>query len=311
MPIPLMSRIIRQVSWVRHIKGGLRGMIYLAPMASIGDDIVISNAGSKFHCDFGSYIEWRIYHCKGYEGSEIALFTALFDSDSCLLDIGANIGNHTLSFSRRVRSVHAFEPNPEIFQRLQGNISLNGTTNVFANGFALGRQNGLLAFYAPTAKEGPQGTNMGMGTFVCEEAPHPHKIINLQVVIGDQYIDAQEVPRIDGMKVDVQGFELDVLTGLSRTLERDQPIVWMECSTATLKAISQMPQGLRQIIPYAYKLQCFRTNYIGGLIHQTQLVELGDSMDPPFTGNFVIVPHSRLQRRVAIESTGRRNRADA
>jgi FkbM family methyltransferase len=290
MPALLTSKIIRQLSWIRQIKGGLKGMLYLSPVRSAAEDFIVDNAGLKFHCNLSSYIEWHMYHFKEYEGSEIALFMSLFKPNSCLLDIGSNIGNHALSFARHVRSVHGFEPNPEIFERLQRNVLLNGATNVVANCVGLGRQNGELNFYAPTTRAGVQGTNMGMGTFVYDEAPHPHKVITLPILVGDDYVDARKLPRVDGIKIDVQGLEIDVLSGLSRTLERDQPIIWVECSTSTLKAIRQLPRGLKQIVPYAYKLNYFQTTYISGLIHKIKLVEVGDTHDPPFTGDFVLVP---------------------
>jgi FkbM family methyltransferase len=290
MPAPLISNIIRQISWIRNIRGGLRGMLYLAPVSRNGDDFVIDNAGLNFYCDLSSYVEWHMYHFKQYEGRKIALFMSLFSPDSCLFDIGANIGNHTLNFSRHVQSVHGFEPNPEIFERLQRNLALNGTTNIVANRVGLAQQNGQMNFYAPIASEGQYGANMGSGTFIYDEAPHPHKVLNLPIFVGDDYVDAHKLLRVDGMKIDVQGFEIDVLSGLSRTLERHEPIIWMECSTSTLNAISELPQGLRQIVPYAYKLKYFQTSYTLGLFHKTELVEVGDFRDPPFTGDFVILP---------------------
>lgn len=153
--------------------------------------------------------------------------------DAVALDIGANIGNHTLVMSRHARQVLAFEPQPEVFQILSRNIEANGITNVRAHPVGLSDCNDSLVLY--TNLEG----NSGGSTFNPKRRPGHHLKVRSEVRIGDEFLASQGVDRVDLIKIDVEGYELEVLKGLAKTIREHQPIVVIEWNDGPAKRRAQ------------------------------------------------------------------------
>jgi len=131
------------------------------------------------------------------------------------LDIGANIGNHTLYFSRRFRFVHAFEPNPTTYYLLKFNVS--GLPNALAHNVGLGDEKGVFKLF-----ENP--TNAGGSTIVSGETTEDA----VDVVV--ERLDDCELDR-DGLcfiKLDVEAFEANVIRGGSGVISRHEPLIVME-----------------------------------------------------------------------------------
>lgn len=136
-----------------------------------------------------------------------------------LLDVGANIGNHALYLGDRFEHVHCFEPNPEAARRLRKNLSLNHVTKITVHEIGLGETSGSLPF----SPAGPG--HLGEGSF-SHSATHGQ--VMLTVRRGDDYLAEQSIDDIDFIKVDVEGFEREVLRGLQKTIEQNRPIVAFE-----------------------------------------------------------------------------------
>lgn len=144
-----------------------------------------------------------------------------------VLDIGANIGLVTLRLSKRVGRtgiVHAFEPNPQPASKLASSIVASDVSNVRVHQTALGSKDAILPLTIPAG-------NVGMGS-----------------LIGDFQGETVEVPvrRLDDfdlgpvafVKMDVEGFEDQVLLGAERTLRQSPPkVILFEQNTATGTAI--------------------------------------------------------------------------
>jgi FkbM family methyltransferase len=162
-----------------------------------------------------------------------------------VLDIGANVGTHSLAFARHFRHVHAFEPNPQLWESFARNIDLNDLGNVSLHKTGLGDQEADLPFYLIEKK------NYGLGTFsTAEQYDLPlEEVGRMKVATGDGYTELAGIGPVDAIKIDVQGFELEVLTGLSRVLERDRPFVWMEIGADTAATVETL-QSLRNRFPF-------------------------------------------------------------
>jgi FkbM family methyltransferase len=199
-----------------------------------------------------------MYVLGGYEEKRIGLFKAEVPRGGVLLDIGANIGNHALALSDHFDEIHAFEPNPDVFERLVGNVARNPGVPIQAVNAGLGAEAGALTFYRPVA----DATNRGTGTFVRAQAPEQFSETQLPVMTGDDYVEAKLGGRkVAAIKIDVQGFEPDVLRGLTRTIERDRPAIWIEVTPAT-------QAGLAAALPrYPTRLRAFVNERKFGLIN--------------------------------------------
>ena len=139
----------------------------------------------------------------------------------CCVDVGANIGNHCLYFSRRFDKVLAFEPNPLAVDLLRWNLRANSIRNVTVHAVGLAEQ-------PSTATMSIVDRNLGASHLDAQPTVDSPGCEHVQVTLarGDDLLLAEEV--VDLIKIDVEGFELDVLRGLHSTLERHRPIVLAE-----------------------------------------------------------------------------------
>lgn len=132
------------------------------------------------------------------------------------LDIGANIGNHALFFGGRFRAVHAFEPNPAAYHLLAFNARL--APNVIAHPIGLGETRAAVQLNQDL-------DNMGASSIRYAPAGNASS-----VQIEVHRLDELELP-LDGlcfMKVDVEGFEPQVLRGGLQVIAKHQPVIVME-----------------------------------------------------------------------------------
>ena len=140
------------------------------------------------------------------------------------IDVGANTGQHSLFMSQYVKEVHAFEPYPSVAERFRDMVALNRLRNITIHQVGLGRSNESLPFYEPDA------SNPASGSFVNNFFILNHKqpSLNLQLVVGDQYLAARGVTDVTLIKVDVEGFERFALQGMRGILTQDRPVVVFE-----------------------------------------------------------------------------------
>jgi FkbM family methyltransferase len=134
------------------------------------------------------------------------------------LDIGSNIGNHAIYLHDCFQSIHCFDPNPVVVQRLRDNISLNPIGNIHVHAVGLSDRTDALEFEIDRF-------DLGSSHFVEKAA---EGTISLPVVIGDEYVENLKLSKIDFIKIDVEGHEPHVFAGLARTIARHRPIVAFE-----------------------------------------------------------------------------------
>ena len=130
--------------------------------------------GLKFDADTRQLIDWNLLFHGDYEPHMRRLFNRLTGPGGVALDVGANVGAHTLTLSRLVGAaghVLAFEPNPAIRKRLQANIELNGMSQVSVYAQALAEENGCLQLRVPKAGSA-ESSNPGLASLVALETPH-------------------------------------------------------------------------------------------------------------------------------------------
>jgi FkbM family methyltransferase len=130
------------------------------------------------------------------------------------VDIGANIGNHSVYFSDYFEQVYSFEPNPRTFAVLALNAEL--ATNVKC--FNVGISNA-----AGTAALDSSAGNVG-GARIVEAATgtsRPIKLQTLDAVLGDAH-------NVKLIKVDVEGHEYQALLGAERIIRGNRPLVLFE-----------------------------------------------------------------------------------
>ena len=164
-------------------------------------------------------VQREIYYSKSfYEYDYIPYFEKyLVSSKSVVVDVGANIGNHTLIFSSvlNVKLVHSFEPMPDTFKILQKNTELNNLQNVVLNNLAVGSRDA----YAVASVYNPN--DLGGTNVMYQDGG------NLPVISLDNYFsDKPQLPSL--IKIDVEGFELEVLKGGTQIISKAKPVIFIE-----------------------------------------------------------------------------------
>ncbi len=173
-------------------------------------------SGILFRLNPPEYVDSSIYTEGLFELNELRFMGKSFKGRT-LLDVGANIGNHALYLSRNFDTVHCFEPNPIALSRLRDNVALN-KSNIIIHEVGLGTKDDNLPFYpAP-------GDNLGGGGF----KPNGVSTAVLPIRRGDTYLSSKDITNIDFIKIDVEGFEPDVLEGLAQTILHDRPVIVFE-----------------------------------------------------------------------------------
>jgi FkbM family methyltransferase len=177
---------------------------------------------------------------KGYEAKYDNNFSERLKLGNCVWDVGANVGYYTRSFSERVGDrgvVFAFEPSPENYVRLSA--ACTTLLNVHKIQCGLGQENGKLAFL--------QGTDdLGATSRIAGSAAEKNTTM-VDIRTGTSLISEGDALPPNAIKIDVEGFELEVLHGLGNHLSsRALYLIGIEVHFGILKSRG-MPEAPNQI----------------------------------------------------------------
>jgi len=175
----------------------------------------------------------RLLHGDGYETGYDSAFQQSLRSGDCVWDVGANVGYYTRLFSGRVGEtgrVLAFEPSPINHRRLREGCT--GLANVKTFNFGIGADDGEFSFQQGDDELGATSRVVsGVAT-----DPERKDRVTVRVRAGDALVaeGSAEVP--NAIKIDVEGFEPEVIHGLSATLaDRNLRLVGIEMHFSILQ----------------------------------------------------------------------------
>jgi FkbM family methyltransferase len=170
-----------------------------------------------------------------YDAPLQKLANELLTHESVVFDVGANIGLTSCIFSQRAATIYAFEPNPPVFRLLAENVAANKLENVKPYELAIGARPGTINFCGESA----------FG-YMTKDKSAPE----VRVETVDRLVDQLGVSRLDFLKIDVEGFEPDVLAGARETIKRYNPTIYME-----FNAFCLMNNGRGNPVDFAEQLQ--------------------------------------------------------
>jgi FkbM family methyltransferase len=185
--------------------------------------------GLNYRLDLSQGIDLAIYLLGRFEPTTAAAISRIVKPGQIVLDIGANIGAHTLRIARLVGEtghVFAFEPTDFAFGKLVTNLGLNPSLS--------GRVTAIQCFLGSSATGGTPPAIYS--SWPLTKASGLHRVHlgaamttgQTKTLLLDNVIAERNIARVDVVKMDVDGFECDVLDGAMLTIERDRPTFIME-----------------------------------------------------------------------------------
>jgi FkbM family methyltransferase len=201
------------------------------------DHCQVTRAGLRYDLDLSEGIDFAIFLLGSFEPSTVAALRRYIRRGETVLDIGANIGAHTLQMARlvgREGRVLSFEPTAFAFAKQLRNLALNPEI--------CDRVAALHCFLA--ADEGKQAPKSLHASWPLPRGPgrgvHGKHLGRSMTTAGaqtttlDDVLRQRRIERVDLVKLDVDGFECEVLAGATKMMARDCPVFIMELAPYVL-----------------------------------------------------------------------------
>ena len=216
--------------------------------------------------NYGERLDWSLDSGKACDAVPwLDRIEPLIHKDDLILDVGANMGVVSLWFSQRCDHVHAFEPHPENIAMITSQMNLRNSKNITLHQCALGKEETEMQLHVKNFHG-----HHSLGDV--DNSPTVGKI-RVKVRTMDDVCKELNVEHIQFLKIDVEGFESDVLLGGSQLLaEKKIDYILFELQETILHSIQRTSQEVFQIL--------FDSGYEIIDLNGTKMEEK-DSMDIP------------------------------
>ena len=226
-----------------------RGVALLRRLIGRDHHAEVTRGGIRWALDLREGIDFSVYLLGGFERRTQRVFRRFITGGDVALDIGANVGAHTLPLARLVGpqgKVVAFEPTAFAFQKLLKNMSLNPdlASRIVPEQVML-TGNGV---------EGPAQALYASWPLTEEDHVHRQLCGVLKPTSGaraatlDDYLAESTMGRVALIKLDVDGHECRVLRGGQRTLARHRPVIVMELAPYLLSETQSSLEELLELL---------------------------------------------------------------
>lgn len=167
--------------------------------------------------------------------------------DTCI-DVGANLGLVSLRMAERAGPnglIHAFEPQPQMIEYLMATLSRRTTQNIALHQIGLGRERGTLTLSVPSG-------NAGRATMMASESP-TDDTFEVDVIPLTEFMETQERGNVALVKIDVEGFESEVIAGGAGFFETSPPWVVLLEEHAPVDGPT-LPRALELLVSLNYEI---------------------------------------------------------
>ncbi len=208
----------------------------------------------------GSDLSLCLYVLGAFEPNEFVLLRSVLEPGMVVLDGGANEGLFTLYAARRVGtrgSVLAVEPSTREFERLEANVELNRLGNVTTFKVALGSRVGEAVLAVAEPKHAGMNAidvrEEGESLPTWTESREP---VSIETV--DEIVVRARLERLDLIKLDIEGSEVDAIDGATKAISRFRPLILLEVEEARLASQGRAKEDLvRALDGLGYELWVF------------------------------------------------------
>jgi len=188
----------------------------------------------------GYGVGFQLLDTAAYDAPEVELLLKLLDlrrqhygDGAVAVDCGANIGVHTIEWAKHMSdwgAVLAFEAQERVYYALAGNIAINNCFNARAIHSAVSSHAGTMKmpkpnYFAPASFGSLELRKRENTEFIGQAIDYSEsKMIDVQTVALDSF----NFPRLDLIKIDVEGMELEALEGAAKCVARHRPLLFVE-----------------------------------------------------------------------------------
>jgi len=236
----------------------------------------------KIWVSLSDHIESQIFWqgVQSADRGEVDLLKSILEPEHIFFDIGANVGVFTLMGARRLTLgwVYAFEPSQTHLKRLRANLELNNFKNVTIVPFALSNtSNQKKDLYIPLDCSSIKNTGRA-SLYPQKDFSNEYTVESVLTLTLDDYVLNNGVQRVDVIKIDVEGSEMDILEGGRFTINKFRPMIMMEVNKVHLQGSGR---SLKELIEFYKSLdyKIFRILDNGKLLEISQLSEFTDSQN--------------------------------
>jgi len=246
------TRIGKPPGWERIVR------LFASPEQCRGmKDVCVVRDGTIFVAQPGLTLGWNVAFFGTYEPELREIFRMVLREGGVAIDVGANVGWHTLLMARLVGQkgrILAAEANASVRDRLEENLHLNRFKHVETLPYAITSSAGTVEFHAPNAAN----SGAGSGHIVTEDAKQ-QGTVRVEARRLDDVVATAGIERLDLIKIDVEGFEWPVLQGGLETIAKFRPHIVFEYDA------NSAPRGVGQSQEIAefFRLHRYRLFAVG------------------------------------------------
>lgn len=238
------------------------------------DCYFLTRDNTHFKINRSDYVQWRVFY--GVRDNALAAAKKYLTKGCVVLDIGANFGAFSLKLASFCKEnsyesvqIHAFEPNPLVFENYQNNLALNPELKsvIQLHPIGFGNETGERPFHY-------EDLNTGAGRIVIDSTKSQLKI---KIQMLDDFISNLNPLSITFIKLIVEGFEPEVLKGGWNTINNYKPVIffevtesWWKENNSTIKEVLDKLSALgyrfeiehyNEMLPYHPEKYAFRTQF--------------------------------------------------
>ena len=269
----LSGRGLTKYSFIRKVKHYSLSNLQTDYAEVFGNKLFLSKKG----------LALSISHYGTYEELESKIMEEKIEMGNIVVDVGANIGLHTLNMARIVGNtgqVFAFEPDPSNFEILKKNVKINNYKNIILEQKAVGDKHGRTTSY--------QSDHPGKHR-IFPQTEQAKSQVQVELTNLDNYFDSDMTDKINFIKIDVEGLEFSVLKGMKNILKNSKKIkILFEFMPENTIEVGFTPiELLNYLTSNDFKLYCMdnKTKKLLHVSNNEEIVKLCSTTDNTISRN--------------------------
>lgn len=206
--------------------------------------------GMKIILNLSEYESGNMFFGVPVEPLETCVAGIVMKNSERVLDVGANIGLYSLHASRSVGKkgkVISIEPDPVVYNQLVHNLEINGIRNTETHNLALGSKNGFEDLLV--------NSDSGFNSLGATGRGEVVKRVAVKVMTLDSFAAEHKLKDVDFIKIDVEGFEGEVMLGGESFLRKESPIILCELSNKNYSPLGKsIPSVMKLVRELGYNI---------------------------------------------------------